>query len=352
MIMLTLSGPSTYYDYRGKHLGTQFLLCQKFANKIGVSLRVELCRDTLEMLAKLKAGEADIIGVPLPPPYLSAHQVKGECRFVPCGPQIGTDSGRWVVTSSQPALAKALDDWYRPSLLTDAEREETFLLSSKSIRRHVYAPMQNRRKGIISDYDGLFIKHSRNIRWDWRLLAAQCYQESTFDPRARSWAGACGLMQIMPSTAQHLRLPEAQLFAPEANIAAATRYLGEIENKFNDISNRHERIKFVLASYNGGYHHIRDAMSLAAKNGKDPRKWNEVAKFVLLLREPEYYRDPAVKYGYMRGHETVDYVEKIQQRWQQYKGVSKSTVGTSVLTPRKAKRNKPKYKLSPSDNET
>ncbi|MBQ4025842.1 MAG: transglycosylase SLT domain-containing protein, partial [Treponema sp.] len=34
---------------------------------------------------------------------------------------------------------------------------------------------------------------AKAIHWDWRLMAAQCYQESTFDPQAKSWAGACGL---------------------------------------------------------------------------------------------------------------------------------------------------------------
>ena len=48
MIMLTLSGPETYYDYHGRGMGVQFLLCEKFAQSIGVSLRVELCKDTCQ----------------------------------------------------------------------------------------------------------------------------------------------------------------------------------------------------------------------------------------------------------------------------------------------------------------
>ena len=52
-IMLTLSGPSTYYDYKGVGLGMDYLLCEKFASSIGVSVRVELCKDTLDMINKL-----------------------------------------------------------------------------------------------------------------------------------------------------------------------------------------------------------------------------------------------------------------------------------------------------------
>lgn len=344
MIMATLSGPESYYDYRGRHLGLNFLLCQKFADKIGVSLRVEVCHDTTEMVRKLLAGEADVAAYWLSPADVRmGNDTVGMLSF--CGPKLDGKCVRWVVAADNASLRKALDDWFRPAMVAQARREEAFLLSSRSIRRHVYAPMQDRKKGIISRYDGLFAKYSQKIRWDWRLLAAQCYQESTFDPNAKSWAGACGLMQIMPATASHLGLPLGEIFVPEANIEAATRYLGELESKFGDIADRGERTNFMLASYNGGYHHIRDAMRLATKHGKNPKSWSDVSRYVLLLSKPEYYRDPVVKYGYMRGSETVDYVARIRQRWQQYRGVKGLRGNASVLTPRKAGHRKAKFRL-------
>ena len=90
----------------------------------------------------------------------------------------------------EPALA-----W-----MAEVKKEEDFLLSTRSVVRHVYAPMLNKKGGVISRYDALFMTYCQPIRWDWRLMAAQCYQESTFDPQARSWAGALGLMQIMTET--------------------------------------------------------------------------------------------------------------------------------------------------------
>lgn len=346
MIMATLSGPESYYDYHGKHLGLHFLLCQRFADKIGVSLRVEVCRDTMELMRKLIDGDADVAAYWVSPSDTAAL-ADSSGAVVMCGPRNNSDGASWVAKASSDMLVKAIDEWFKPSMLADVEREEDFLLSSKSVSRRVYAPMQDRQKGIISRYDALFVKHSQHIRWDWRLLAAQCYQESTFDPNAKSWAGACGLMQIMPSTAAHLGLALSDIFTPEANIEAATRYLGELESKFSDIANRNERTNFVLASYNGGYHHIRDAMSLAAKNGSDPKSWSEVSRYVLLLSEPRYYRDPVVKHGYMRGFETVGYVSKIRQRWQQYGGVRSPHGSASGLTPRKARHSKKKFKLNP-----
>lgn len=117
-------------------------------------------------------------------------------------------------------------------------------------------------------------------------------------------------------------------------------YINELNGHFRDVSSVQERTLFVLAAYNGGFFHIRDAMALAKKHGKNPARWADVSPFVLKLREPAYYNDPVVKYGYMRGDETVDYVMKIRQRWNQYRGVAKgsSSVTAPDMTPRQAKK--------------
>lgn len=324
LIALTLTGPETYYDYRGKHLGAQYLLAQKFADKLGVSLRMEVCRDSAEMLQRLDDGEADLI----------------------CYPMTKKGLG-WLVGDDKEDLEDELKAWYKPGMLAEVKKEEEFLLSNRAVRRRVFAPMLNRAGGVISHYDGFFQRYASTIRWDWRLLAAQCYQESTFDPKARSWAGACGLMQIMPGTADHLGLSRANIYDPEQNIAAAVRYLAELERNFSDIREHSERTKFVLAAYNGGHFHIRDAMALARKNGRNANSWREVESFVLGLSQPQYYNDPVVKNGYMRGSETVDYVRKIHERWNGYRGVKTvRTISGPQGIPQKAKHErKKKYQI-------
>ena len=324
LIALTLTGPETYYDYRGKHLGAQYLLAQKFADKLGVSLRMEVCRDSAEMLQRLEDGEADLI----------------------CYPMTKKGLG-WLVGDDKEDLEEELKAWYKPGMLAEVKKEEEFLLSNRAVRRRVFAPMLNRAGGVISHYDGFFQRYASTIRWDWRLLAAQCYQESTFDPKARSWAGACGLMQIMPGTADHLGLSRANIYDPEQNIAAAVRYLAQLERNFSDIREHSERTKFVLAAYNGGHFHIRDAMALARKNGRNANNWREVEPFVLGLSQPQYYNDPEVKNGYMRGSETVDYVRKIHERWNGYRGVKTvRTISGPQGIPQKAKHGrKKKYQI-------
>ena len=296
LIALTLSGPDTYYDYQGRHLGVHYLLCEQFAATLGVRLRMEVCRDTAELLSRLADGDGDLIALRMTTDTLTAG---------------------WQVGPEKPLLEEALYGWYKPTVFATAKARERQLLTQRKVRRRVFAPML--AKGVISHYDSYFKLYGRQIGWDWRLLAAQCYQESTFDPQARSWAGAQGLMQIMPSTADHLGLSREHLYNPERNIEAATRYIRELETSFRDIPDRTERQNMVLASYNGGAHHIRDAMRLCSRDGRNPHHWADVCQYVLRLSDPRYYQDTLVHHGYMRGQETADYVNRIRERFKRYR---------------------------------
>lgn len=295
LIAVTLSGPDTYYDYMGRHLGVHFMLSEQFASAIGVRLRVEVCRDTAEVLSRINDGDADIAMLRLSTDTLTPG---------------------WLVGEGKPQLSEAIASWYRPEMLLQARQTERSLLSSRRVVRRVSAPML--RRGVVSHYDALFKQYARAIGWDWRLIAAQCYQESTFDPEARSWAGAVGLMQIMPTTADHLGLSRDMLTDPERNVEAATRLLAELESQFSSIADRKERQCFVLAAYNGGAGHISDAQRLAQRDGRNSSRWADVRQYVLLLSEPRYYQDTLVHYGYMRGAETADYVDRIRQRYAEY----------------------------------
>lgn len=321
MIMLTLSGPDTYYEYHGRGLGVHYLLCEKLAESLGVTLRVDVCRDTLDMLQRLKNGEGDIVAFPV-----NSNRQTG---FISCG--VGQEAfakenkhtshqqATWLVAADNKDLAKAIDAWYKPEMFAETKKQQNYLLTTGSVTRHVYPFMLSAKEGTISQYDHLFKKHAPTAGMDWSLLAAQSYQESCFDSRAHSWAGACGLMQILPSTADHLSLPRQKIYEPEANIAAATRYMRELQELFADVDNPQERLMFALAAYNGGYKHVRDAMALTKKYGGVWQRWSDVRHYILALSRPQYYRDPTVKNGYMRGSETANYVDMIMRRWSQYR---------------------------------
>ena len=156
------------------------------------------------------------------------------------------------------------------------------------------------------------------IGWDWRLLASQVYQESLFDPHATSWAGAVGLMQLLPETATSFGAVNIE--DPKENIAAGTRYLRWLDEYWELVPDSTERKKFVLASYNVGYGHVEDARRLAAKFGADQNTWDgHVASFMIHLSSHEFYSDEVVRNGYCRGEEPVSYVEEILERYEHYK---------------------------------
>ena len=172
--------------------------------------------------------------------------------------------------------------------------------------------------GKISPYDELIKEYSQSINWDWRLLASLIYQESRFDPKAESWSGAFGLMQMMPETAVSFGISDSSL--PEEQIYAGVKYLKDIDKQLQDlVSDSLERRKFVMASYNAGLAHVLDAQRLAEKYDKNPEIWDDNVDYYLLNKsKPKYYQDPVVYYGYCRGSEPYKYVNKIYTRYQDY----------------------------------
>lgn len=308
LIGITLSGPDTYYEYHGQGIGTQFQLAEEFARSIGARLQMEIAPDTATLLARLNQGEVDFVAMEMPP------------------------SGMWLTRPETPLLEDAITQWWDPSRkekLTQRKQAE------HTVKRSMRPLMKDRQKGIISQYDDIFVRHAASIGWDWRLLAAQCYQESGFDPKAQSWVGAKGLMQLMPATARQMGVPEGEVFDPEQNITAAARYIKAVQAQFTDIPDPRERLCYVLGAYNGGSQHIRDAMALTRKHGSNPLRWDDVAEYVLKLADPAYYRDPVVKRGYMRGSETEAYVRQIMERWADYRGSARAISNGSTPAPSK-----------------
>jgi membrane-bound lytic murein transglycosylase F len=193
-----------------------------------------------------------------------------------------------------------------------------YFKNRRSFRKRIESEFYSLNNEKISSYDELIKTFALEIGWDWRLIASLVYQESQFDPLAKSWAGAMGLMQIMPLTAKELGIKKP--YNPEASIRGGTKYLKHLYNRFDKIEDSIQRIKFTLASYNCGFGHVRDAQKLAALNNYEEYTWDDnVEKMVLKLSHPKFYNRPEVIYGYVRGLEPVLYVKYIFQRYEHYK---------------------------------
>jgi membrane-bound lytic murein transglycosylase F len=175
--------------------------------------------------------------------------------------------------------------------------------------------------GKISPYDDIIKIYSDTIHWDWRLLASLICQESRFDPNVKSWAGAFGLMQIMPRTGKNFGIDITA--SPRNNIYAGARYINWLHSIFDPkIPDEEERTRFILAAYNAGPGHILDAMKLAEKNGYDPTIWKDnVEDWLQKKSEPRYYNDSIVKNGYFRGKESVAFVSEVLDRFKHYKNI-------------------------------
>ena len=113
---------------------------------------------------------------------------------------------------------------------------------------------------------------------DWRLIKCQIRWESAFDPKAVSSCGAVGLMQIMPATGQYLGVSRDKLFDPESNLKAGIAYLKQQYERFPEIPDHRERLKFALASYNGGRGYINRAIALARKEDAPWQTWEGVKR--------------------------------------------------------------------------
>ncbi len=170
------------------------------------------------------------------------------------------------------------------------------------------------QSGRLSRFDDHIRRHASALGGDWLLIAAQIYEESSFNPAATSSSGARGLLQIMPRTA--LALGVVDPHDPDENIFAGIRYLVKQCRMFQDIPSSNDQLRFALASYNVGLGHVRDAQRLASEMGMDPSRWEPVAEALCLLSQREFYE--RARYGYCRGGDAVRYVDEVLSRWEIY----------------------------------
>ena len=180
-------------------------------------------------------------------------------------------------------------------------------------------------KGQISPYDKLVQKYAEEYGFDWRLIAAQMYQESRFNPKARSSSGARGLMQLMPRTASSLGIKD--LDKPANSIKAGVKYLDWLRDRFSDELPLAERLWFSLAAYNAGAGHVHDARRLAKSIGRDPDRWFFQTETAMLLLSQKEYASKA-RYGFVNGEEPVNYVRDIKQRFEAYVELGSTQLGS------------------------
>lgn len=167
-----------------------------------------------------------------------------------------------------------------------------------------------RTETILPNYQPLFERYAGEL--DWRLLAAVSYQESHWDPQARSYTGVRGMMMLTEDTAKQVGVKDR--LDPEQSISGGARYLTSLMERLPDAIPEGERIWFALAAYNIGLGHLLDARRLTRLREQDPDSWTAVKENLPLLHQPKWYKK--TRYGYARGRETQQFVNNIRQYYQ------------------------------------
>jgi membrane-bound lytic murein transglycosylase F len=216
----------------------------------------------------------------------------------------------WMMAEGAVALQAALVDWF---LTEDAAalREQ--------VEAHYYAlaqifdfvelrAFQRRLRNRYPAYRDLFESAAAKYDLPAQLLAAQAYQESHWNPKAKSPTGVRGMMMLTQPTAQAMGVENR--LDPAESIEGGARYLARMRERFEDTIPEPDRTYLALAAYNVGRAHMHDAQTLARERGGDPHVWQDVKAVLPLLADREVY--PSLQYGYARGTEPVRYVERIR----------------------------------------
>lgn len=312
-----LVGKDVYVEAGSKY---QYRL-RNLDNELGGGIRIhEVARDTLiteDLIGMVSDGTIPLTVVDSDIARINKTYYRDLDVSLPLSfPQ----KASWGVAPGNKWLADSVDAWFvqeSPKRRQAELLKRYFELGKNGGADPLKGFSLDLSKGTVSPYDAIFRANARTAGRDWRLLAAIGYVESGFNNNLVSWAGARGIMQIMPRSAVAYGLPLDRMEDPEANIAAAARIFADLDRSLSrKVPDSRERVKFVLAAYNAGIGHVYDAIALAGKYGRNPQVWDgNVEQALLMKANPEYYSDPVCRNGYFGGRHTVAYVMKVMGLW-------------------------------------
>jgi len=216
----------------------------------------------------------------------------------------------WLMPKGTKELKDALYEWYQ-----DANDEARITLYAARYYAHVenfdyvdVATFVRRIKERLPTYEQAFKEAGEKYDLDWRLLAAQAYQESHWNPNARSPTGVRGIMMLTQNTAKELGVYNR--LDPWQSIDGGARYLANLRNRLPESIEEPHRSWMALAAYNIGMGHLHDARALTERLGLDPNNWFDLQQALPKLSQPHYYR--TLRFGYARGGEPVQYLARIR----------------------------------------
>lgn len=303
--LLTRNNAVTFYLHKGERRGFDYELAKLFAKQLGVRLEVVVAPSYDALLPMLEEGRGDLIAAS----FLTRRDVRRALVLSSERPIA------FAVRRDSPALLAALDGFVKKTfrgLEYNVIKKRCFENRQQAL---VARTQDSFKTGSLSPFDGLIKKYSRLYGFDWRLMSAQAWRESHFDPKATSWVGAQGLFQVMPATGKEMGF--SKLYQAETGTHAGIKYMSTLLKRFPPALPLDERVRFSLAAYNAGFGRVEDARRLAVELGLDPDTWRDnVERSMALLARPKYAR--RVRGGFCRCQEPVDYVNVIENKYQSF----------------------------------
>lgn len=255
------------------------------------------------------------------------------------GPLIAeNDTIAWAVRKNAPDLEHKLNQFLykhfrydengvpKRSAFLNVLRKKYFQ-SGDQIADYFNPNFRGDQFGVISPYDDMIKQVAEEYELDWVMLTAIAAQESKFNPRSVSWAGAVGIMQVMPRFSE---ISSDSLYIPEINIREGAKIMASHLKHYSYMDSTNQWA-FALAAYNAGMGHVADARRLAIDHNKNPNDWDVVSESMLKLMQRKYYQQ--ARYGFARGIETVRYVNEIMNRYNTYQTILAYNEGKTRSAP-------------------
>ena len=245
-----------------------------------------------------------------------SHEIALQRRFYP-ELRIAFELGkpkllRWALKSTEDiSLLKAVQAFMH-DIKKDGRLEQLIHRYYSHVTKFNYSDIQTFTLHVnerLPKYRNFFIREALAHNIDWHLLAAIGYQESLWNPKAKSPTGVRGMMMLTQSTAKQVKIKNR--LDAEQSIRGGAIYFNKVLSKIPERIQQPDRTWLALASYNVGFGHLEDARKLTQINGGDADKWIDIKKNLPLLSKKKWYKK--TKYGYARGWEPVKYVENIRK---------------------------------------